>query len=55
MKKHQTAPCDKCRCWLCHERAAYCGAIFCGAACIARWEAGERPEGFVDGSRKETR
>lgn len=33
---------DKCK--LCKEKpVAYPGAVFCGAACCARWEAGDRP------------
>ena len=31
-------------CRLCGKSHAYPGAIFCGAACCARWEAGERPK-----------
>jgi hypothetical protein len=31
-------------CKLCGKPLAYPGAVFCGAACSTRWEAGERPK-----------
>lgn len=37
-----TGPMPACR--LCGKALAYAGAVYCGSACCARWEAGERPK-----------
>jgi len=36
---------EKKGCQLCGKPACYAGALFCGAACCAQWEAGLRPQG----------
>jgi hypothetical protein len=30
-------------CRLCGKKLAYTGAVYCGAACCAAWEMGQRP------------
>ncbi len=41
-------------CQLCGKRTAYTGAVFCGAACCAAWEMGQRPADYKPPSQRQS-